>query len=147
MKLKLILVAAAFAGLGFGTASAAGEPQVVRQEMMKQVGGAMGAIGAMVKGEKPFDAAVVKASLTTMADVAKVFPDQFPDGSELGFDSEASPKIWDDKDGFKAKAKALETAALAQLDALPADQAALGATMKAVGSTCGACHETFRLKK
>lgn len=147
MKLKLALAAAATLCLGIAAASAAGEPQVVRQEMMKKVGGAMGAIGAIAKGEKPFDAEVVKASLSTMAEVGKTFPDQFPAGSEVGLDTEASPKIWEDMDGFKAKAAAMVTAAEAQLAAMPADQAGVGAVMKAVGGTCGDCHQTYRLKK
>ncbi|MHB0952888.1 MAG: c-type cytochrome [Allorhizobium sp.] len=147
MKLKLVMAAAVVAGLGMGTAFAAGEPQAVRQEMMEKVGNAMGAIGAIVKGEKPFDAEVVKASLTTMAEVSKTFPDYFPAGSETGFKSEASPKIWEDMAGFKAKAEELTKVAEAQLGALPTDQASTGATMKAVGAACSACHETFRLKK
>ncbi|NKN35394.1 cytochrome c [Agrobacterium sp. a22-2] len=147
MKLKLALAAAATLCLGIAAASAAGEPQVVRQEMMKKVGGAMGAIGAIAKGEKPFDAEVIKASLSTMAEVGKTFPDQFPAGSEVGLDTEASPKIWEDMEGFKAKSAALVTAAEAQLAAMPADQAGVGAVMKAVGGTCGDCHQTFRLKK
>ncbi|GLR24830.1 cytochrome C556 [Ciceribacter naphthalenivorans] len=141
------MAAAIATGLGLSAAVAADEPQVVRQEMMKKVGGAMGAIGAIVKGEKPFDAEVVKASLTTMVDVSKAFPDQFPAGSELGMDTEASLKIWEDMDGFKAKAAALTTAAEAQLAQLPTDQASTAVTMKAVGETCGACHKAYRLKK
>ena len=45
MKLKVVLSAAAAICLGVSAAIAAGEPQVVRQEEMKKVGGAMGAIG------------------------------------------------------------------------------------------------------
>ncbi len=147
MKLKLVMAAAVVAGLGRSAAIAADEPQVVRQEMMKKVGGAMGAIGAIAKGEKPFDAEVVKASLTTMSEVAKAFPDHFPAGSEVGLDTEASPKIWENMDDFKAKSAALATAADAQLAAMPTDQAGVGAVMKAVGGTCGDCHQTYRLKK
>ncbi|MCL6706401.1 cytochrome c [Pseudomonas sp. R2.Fl] len=147
MKLKLVFAAATALCLGIGAAIAADEPQVVRQEMMKRVGGAMGAIGAIAKGEKPFDAEVIRASLETMAEVGKTFPDQFPAGSEVGMDSEAAPAIWERPDEFKAKAAALVTAAEGQLAQLPADQAGVGAVMKAVGGTCGACHETFRLKK
>ncbi|MBO3759317.1 cytochrome c [Ciceribacter sp. L1K23] len=147
MKLKLVFAAATALCLGIGAAIAADEPQVVRQEMMKKVGGAMGAIGAIAKGEKPFDAEVIKASLETMAEVGKTFPDQFPAGSETGMDSEAAPAIWANMEDFKAKAAALVTAAEGQLAQLPTDQAGVGAVMKAVGSTCGACHETYRLKK
>lgn len=147
MKLKLVMAAATITLFGVGAAIAAGEPQVVRQEMMKQVGGAVGAMSAIVKGEKPYDAAVVQASLAKLVEVGKVFPDQFPAGSEVGLETEASPKIWENMADFKAKSAALVTAAEAQLAAMPADQAGVGAAMKAVGATCGACHETYRLKK
>jgi cytochrome c556 len=150
MNWKHTAIAALCLCLGSGAvtlASAADEPQVVRAGMMKKVGGAMGALVGIAKGEKPYDAAVVKASLTTMQDVAKHFPDQFPKGSETGFNTEASPKIWEDMDTFKSKANALETAATKQLVALPADQAGVGAAIKAIGGTCGDCHQTFRLKK
>ncbi|HLP68886.1 MAG TPA: cytochrome c [Rhizobium sp.] len=147
MKLRFVVAAAVTAALGMGTAFAAGEPQVVRQEMMEKVGDAMGAIGAIVKGKKPFDAAVVKSSLTTMKEVASTFPENFPAGSETGFKSEASPKIWENTDDFKAKAANLVKVADAQLAALPTDQASTGATMKALGEACSSCHETYRLKK
>ncbi|MHA7970238.1 c-type cytochrome [Rhizobium sp. CAU 1783] len=147
MKLKLVMAGVLASALSMTVAIAADEPQVVRQEMMKKVGGAMGAIGAIVKGEKPFDAEVVKASLTTMAEVGKDFPNHFPAGSEVGLDTEASPKIWEAMDDFKAKSADLVKAAEGQLAQLPTDQASTGATMKAVGATCGACHETYRLKK
>ena len=91
MKFRTLAVAAALAALGAGAVVAADEPQVVRQEMMKKVGGAMGALAGIAKGEKPYDAEIVKASLTTMSEVAKAFPDQFPAGSEAGHETEASP--------------------------------------------------------
>lgn len=147
MKLKIALSAVAAICLGVSAAIAAGEPQVVRQEEMKKVGGAMGAIGAIAKGEKPYDAEAVKAALTTMAEVGKTFPDHFPAGTETGLESEAAPAIWQNMDDFKAKAAKLAEVAEAQLAAMPADQAAVGETMKAVGATCGDCHQTYRLKK
>ena len=147
MKLKLFMAAALVTGLGLTAAIAADEPQVVRQEMMKKVGGAMGAIGAIVKGEKPFDAEVVKASLTTMVDVSKDFPNHFPAGSETGFETEATAKIWENPEDFKAKSAELAKVAEAQLAAMPTDQASTGAVMKAVGATCSSCHETYRVKK
>ena len=147
MKLKLVMAAAIVTGLGQTAATAADEPQLVRQEMMKKVGGAMGANGAIVKGEKPFDAEVVKASLTTMAEVSKDFPNHFPAGSETGFETEATAKIWETPDDFKAKSAELAKVAEAQLAAMPTDQASTGAVMKAVGATCSSCHETYRVKK
>lgn len=66
MKLKLVLSAATAICLGVTAAIAAGEPQAVRQDEMKKVGGAMGALGGIAKGEKPYDAEAVKAALTTL---------------------------------------------------------------------------------
>lgn len=146
MKLKIVLAVAIAAGLGVGTAIAAGEPQTVRQDEMKKVGGAMGALGGIAKGERPYDAAAVTAALTTLAEVAKAYPDHFPAGSETGMGSEASPKIWENMADFQAKAANLATIAEAQLASLPADQAGVGATMQALGATCGDCHQTYRLK-
>ncbi len=107
----------------------------------------MGALSGIAKGEKPYDAEVVKASLATMSEVAKAFPDQFPAGSETGHETEASPKIWEAMDDFKAKAAKLGADADTVLAALPADQAAVGAALGTIGSNCGACHEVYRLKK
>ncbi len=147
MKLKLVLSAATAICLGVTAAIAAGEPQAVRQDEMKKVGGAMGALGGIAKGEKPYDEETVKAALTTLAEVGKTFPDHFPAGTETGMESEAAPAIWQNMDDFKAKSAKLASAAETQLAALPADQAGVAAAMQAVGATCGDCHQTYRLKK
>ena len=120
---------------------------MVRQGLMKGVGQSTGALVAIAKGEKPYDSAVVKASLETISKNVKAFPDQFPAGSETGMESEASPKIWDNMDDFKAKAAKLGTDVDATLAQLPADQAAVGAALGVIGKNCGGCHETYRLKK
>lgn len=146
MKIRTIFAAAIAFGLVASVAGAAETPQQTRKHMMEGVGKAMGGLAAIAKGKKPYDAAVVKASLTTMADTMKTFPDQFPKGSETGHKTEASPKIWENFDDFKAKAAKLETDATTLLAALPADQAAVGNAMKTLGADCGACHETYRLK-
>jgi cytochrome c556 len=147
MKFRTLAVAAALAVNGAGVVAAADEPQVVRQGMMKKMGGAAGALAGIAKGEKPYDAEIVKASLSTMVEVAKTFPDQFPAGSETGHETEASPKIWEAMDDFKAHAAKLGTDAEAALADLPADQAAVGAALKTLGADCGSCHEVYRIKK
>nr|WP_298100004.1 cytochrome c [uncultured Shinella sp.] len=147
MKFKTLAAAAALAVIGAGAVVAADEPQVVRQEMMKKVGGAMGALAGIAKGEKPYDAEIVKASLTTMSEVAKAFPEQFPAGSETGHETEASPKIWEQMDDFKAHAAKLGADADAVLASLPADQAGVAAALGTIGKNCGGCHEVYRVKK
>lgn len=147
MKFRTLAVAAALAVIGAGVVAAADEPQVVRQGMMKKMGGAAGALAGIAKGEKPYDAEIVKASLSTMVEVAKTFPDQFPAGSETGHETEASPKIWEAMDDFKAHAAKLGADAETALANLPADQAAVGAALKTIGGDCGSCHEAYRIKK
>lgn len=147
MKLRTVFVALAMAGCGMTAVMAAGEPQEVRQGLMKGVGQSMGALVAIAKGEKPYDDAVVTASLETISKNVKAFADQFPAGSETGMESEASPKIWENMADFKAKAAKLGTDVDATLAQLPADQAAVGAALGTIGKNCGDCHQTYRLKK
>ena len=66
-----------------------------------------GVLGAMVKGEKPYDQAAVDTALAQFEDTAKKLPTLFP-ASIKGLkppegDFSPSPKIWDDKAGFDAK--------------------------------------------
>jgi cytochrome c556 len=125
------------------SAAGMGEP---REAAMKKIGGAMGGLAAIAKGEKPYDAETVKSSLTTISETIKVFPTHFPPGSEKDSD-EASPKIWENMDDFKAHAAKLGTDAETLIAQLPADQAGVGAAMGMLGKDCGACHQNYRLKK
>lgn len=147
MKTRILLAVIALAGLGATAVIAAEEPQEVRQGMMKKVGGAMGALAGIAKGEKPYDAAIVTASLTVFSETGKIFPDQFPTGSEAGFETEASPKIWEAMDDFKARAEKLSADAEVALIDLPADPAGVGAAIGVIGKNCGGCHEVYRIKK
>ena len=147
MKFRTLAAAAVLAAIGAGAVIAADEPQVVRQGMMKSVGGAMGALAGIAKGEKPYDAEIVKASLTTISEVGKAFPDQFPAGSETGHETEASPKIWEAMEDFKAKSAKLGADADTVLASMPADQAGVGTALGTLGPNCGGCHEVYRLKK
>lgn len=146
MKLKTIALAIAVVGMGLGAVSAADNPAgEAREALMKKIGGSMGALVGIAKGEKPYDEAVVKASFTTISESIKAFPDQFPAGSDAG--TEASPKIWENMDDFKAKAAKLGADADAQLAQLPVDQAAVGAAVGVLGKDCGDCHQSYRIKK
>ncbi len=147
MKFRILAAAAVLAAIGASAVVAADEPQVVRQGMMKKVGGAMGALAGIAKGEKPYDAEIVKASLTTMSEVAKAFPEQFPVGSETGSETEASPKIWEAMDDFKAKSAKFAEDVDVALASMPADQAGVGAALGTIGKNCGGCHEVYRVKK
>ena len=144
MKLKTIAAAMLFGCLCAGAVYAAGEVEK-REGMMKQIGGSMGALAAISKGQKPFDAEAVKAAVTTISTNAKAFPEQFPAGTETG--SAAAPAILENFEDFKAKAAKLGTDADTVLANLPTDQAGVTTAMQTLGADCGTCHQTYRLKK
>eukprot|EP00913_Durusdinium_trenchii_P021380 g20093.t1 len=146
MKTRILATAAAMLCLGFAAIAAAQEnPVEKREQMMKQIAQASGAMRAIAKGEKPYDAEVVKSALTTVSTNIKAFPDQFPPGSEGN--SEAAPAIWDNMEDFRAKAAKLGSDADALLASMPADTAGVQKAVQTLGSNCGSCHETYRLKK
>ncbi len=148
MHLKSTIAVGAILGcLGFSFAYAQQEPQSVRQAQMKAVGQSMGALGAIAKGERPFDAATVQTALEAINTNMKSFPDQFPAGTEAGLETEAAPAIWGDFDDFRAKSDKLAAEAETLLASAPENQAGVGAAMKALGATCSDCHETYRVKR
>lgn len=144
--IKRILTVAALCLIGATAVVSAENQHENREATMKKIGGAMGGLAAIAKGEKEYDAEVVKTSLTTIKEQIAVFPTFFPPGSEKD-DEEASPKIWENKADFEAKAAKLGADADALLAQLPADKAAVGAAMGTLGQDCAACHESYRIKK
>lgn len=144
--IKRILAAAVLCLIGATAVVSAENQHENRKAAMKKVGGAVGGLVAIAKGEKDYDAEVVKASLTTIKETVTVFPTYFPPGSEND-DKVASPKIWENKADFEARAAKLAADADALLVQLPADQAAVGAALGTLGKNCGDCHQAYRLKE
>jgi cytochrome c556 len=146
MNWKTIAAATVLAGLAFGSVIAADGTHDSRIGMMKKIGGAAGTLAGIAKGTKPYDADAVKTALTTIAETAKAFPDQFGPNSDKA-DAEVNPKLWDNMDDFKAKAAKLSSDAETALNTLPADPAGVGAALKTLGADCGACHQAYRISK
>ncbi|MFT4274934.1 MAG: cytochrome c [Rhodopseudomonas sp.] len=145
MKLKIATIvglAVAFSGVAVAQTDVIAQ----RKAILKQVGEATKPIAAMMKGEAPFDQAVVQKSLGAIADDAKKLPALFPADSKTGGDTAALPKIWEDKAKFEdlfAKLAAAATAAQGTIK----DQASLKANMGSVFGACKSCHDDFRAKK
>jgi len=144
--IKRILAAAVLCLVGATAVVSAENQHENREAAMKKIGGAVGGLVAIAKGEKDYDADVVKTSLTTIKETITVFPTYFPPGSEND-DKAASPKIWENKADFEAHAAKLAGDADALLAQLPADKAAVGTAMGTLGQDCAACHQTYRLKE
>jgi len=118
-----------------------------RQAVMKAVGGHMGAMAAIVKGQVKFPGDL-KVHAGAMADLAGIAERLFPEGSDFG-DTRAKEDIWKKPAEFKKIVDAFKTesAKLAKA-AEGGDMNAFGEQFKALGkNACGACHETFREKK
>lgn len=127
--------------------SMAGEsPQEQRHELMEDVGGGAKTIGAMLEGEKPFDAAAAIEALQTWSYASGIFGDLFPEGSDTGFDTEAKASIWTDRAGFEAALEDWKVAVDQALAANPQTLDELRAAAGPVFKKCKACHEDYRVE-
>lgn len=112
-----------------------------RQTTMKAVGGHMGAIGAIAKGQvnHPGDLAVHTSSLAALSGIV---PGVFGSDATGG---DALPEIWSEPAEFKKRLDAFRTAAT-DLDALVkgGDMTNFGKAVGAVGDACKGCHDNFK---
>ena len=148
MKRVLVVAGALLLSVGVGVAQQ--DPVKDIQATMKNNGRNLGAVlSPMFKGEKPYDQAAVDAALAQLDDTAKKLPTMFPasvkDAKWEG-DFSPSPKIWEDKAGFDAKVASFAKV-VTEAKAKIKDLDSLKANFPGIGRECGACHETYRLKK
>lgn len=132
-------------GIGFaGITVAQTDPIKARQELYKVNGGAMRAIKAAVDANGPAAAVVPEAG--KLVNTFKTVSVHFPAGSDKG-ETKASAEIWKNKADFdKLNADALAAATKLETDAKAGDMTLVAADFRAVGATCGACHDKYRLK-
>ena len=115
-----------------------------RQAVMKAVGGHMGSMGQIIKGQvdhKSHLAPHAKAMAATLALTLEAFEEK-----TMGGETRALDKIWADWSGFEAKANDAVKAAQALVTAAESG-GDVGAAMKGLGKTCGGCHKPYRKKK
>jgi cytochrome c556 len=146
----IVIAGALVLGLGASLAHAGRDESIIaRQTFMKARAKALGPLVAIMKGEAPYDAAAVKASLEAInaAWEAAKDADPFAPDSVKGDKVEtwAKPEIWSDPEGFKAASDA-DAKAMAAL-AASTDEASFKAAFTALGNACGGCHEKFRRPK
>ncbi|MEM8743204.1 MAG: cytochrome c [Pseudomonadota bacterium] len=129
-------------------ALAAEDPAKERQDQMKTVVDSVKILVPMAKGEKPYDADAAVAAMKAINEVPDKFVALFPKGSETGHDTEASPKIWENPEDFKAKSDAMKTASAEGIEQAGEGVDALRAVLFGkVLKTCGGCHDAYRIKK
>ena len=134
-------------------ASAADEPSNLikyRQAIMKAIGGHMGALGAVAKGEVSFTDEVV-GHAHAINEMSKNVLRLFPEGSgyEVDKKTNALPAVWEQWADFEAAVKALQDESAKMITAAESgDAAAFGQQVGALGRDgCTKCHDTFRYKE
>jgi cytochrome c556 len=112
-----------------------------RMDLMKSQKEAMKVLGAMAKGQVPFDAPKATDAANEIEKTSKQIPELFPEGTG-GHPSEAKPEVWTKWDEFTKDAEGLQTAAKDLVMALGAPD--WQAKFKGVIDACKTCHKTFR---
>lgn len=140
-------LAAAVLALSFGAnlAMAGGDDSITaRRACMKANNAGAGVFVSIIKGEKPYDTAAVKAALDSMGKACAAWDTFWPEDSKTSTTQKthASDAIWKDKAGFAAAGEAAYKAETAL--AATTDEASFKAAFPAVGAACGACHKAFR---
>ena len=146
--MKQILIGAALLVVfTAGPAVSADDPIAARKSIMKNVGAAGKAGGAMLKGKAQFNAVAAELILRTMNAASFGVGELFPEGSETGGETTASPKIWEDRAGFNAALAKFQADTTAGIASPVADIEAFKVAFEAATENCGACHKAYRIKK
>jgi len=123
------------------------DPIAERQDLMKHNRDALKPMVGMVKGELPFDAAIVAEGWKVMRHTADTAGELFPEGSETGGDTEARSTIWSDRAGFEKAMSDFGAAVDEAIAANPANVEQLQTTLGGVTKACKGCHDDYRVEK
>ncbi len=143
--MKRFVAIAAFA-IGLTGIALADDAISARQELMKQNGAATKVLSGMARDTTPFDLDKARAALAVYVSTSEKAPTLFPDTSQTGGETSASPKIWQSKADFESRfAKFGADARAAQTNII--DAASLKAQLPGLLKNCGSCHEDYRVKQ
>jgi len=121
--------------------------QSYRQSYFAMAAMNFGPMGAMVKGEAPWDAEKFAAYAKDLAAISSLNVERgFAAGSDKG-KTRAKPEIWENMDDFSDKLNNFrEAAAELNTAAASGDANAMKAAFGATGKTCKACHDDYKSK-
>jgi cytochrome c556 len=144
MKFATAFAALAIATIGATAVVAQSDPIAARKALMKGNNDNAKVVVAMIRGQAPFDAAKVDTAFAQWEDTAKKLPGLFPEDSKTGGKTRATPKIWETKNDFDAKAAAFGKAVADTRAKAKASLDGLKSAMGPVGDACDNCHKDYR---
>jgi len=139
----MLRIAAAVAALGLGaTVVLAQNLDAIKQrrDVMKTIAKASGINFKMMKGETPFELSKVQSGLKTFQDELPKLKSLFPDDSKKGGDTDASPKIWQQRAEFEGVIDRFVADAKAAAGSIK-DEASFKADYPKIVNNCGNCHK------
>lgn len=118
-----------------------------RQAIMTAQNWNMGILGAMAKGDRPYNKDEAVRAATNVSLLLQMPWDGYTPGSDQGAPNRAKPEIWKEPAKFKqmgevAQADSMKLVTAAQTG----DIAALRTAVGVMGKTCNNCHDDFRSK-
>lgn len=115
-----------------------------RQSGFNVIARSFGVLGAIAKGERPYDQALALKSASIVEALSTLPFGSFGPGTDVGT-HKADPKVWADTAKFKELAEKFQFEA-AKLPDASKDPETLKLQVGAVGKTYKACHDDFRVK-
>lgn len=124
----------------------AGNAVTFRQSIFQLIRSNIGPLGAMAKGQIPYDVEIMETNAERMMQLSAMLPDYMAlDTSKFDLETSASQKIWSNLDDFNQKANDLYLAAIALKSVAEAkDESQYRAAIGKVGGTCKACHDSYK---
>ena len=116
-----------------------------RQSALNVIGRNFGVLGAIAKGERPYDQALAVKTATLLELLGPLPFGSFGPGTDKGAVHKADPKVWSEPAKFKEAADKLQFE-LAKLPEAAKDLDTLKLQVGATGKACKACHDDFRVK-
>lgn len=119
-----------------------------RQGIMQVQSFHLGILANMVRGNAPYEAEAAQQAADALAATSMIaLQPVWPQGtSHEDYEStRALTAVWDDWEGFEAAWTDYVAAANAMQDVAGDGLEAIQAQMGALGGTCGACHEDYRV--
>jgi cytochrome c556 len=121
-----------------------------RRAIFTLIGANFRPLGAVLKGEKPYDGADAEKRLTRIVFLSALLDEAFPDSSNIGLpDTKTKAEAWSDRDDFTKKLKEFQSnaAALQKVNsAEKSDTDAFKTALKNVAQGCKGCHDTYKEK-